>query len=96
LQRVAQKFGENHAAKWQLQGHALAEVPVWGGEYSDETGLSSEQIPDCLLHHIAADFRDRASQGNVLGANLHTILCVATLLNTAVAHEGGQALTFQR
>src|SRR5579859_1496175 len=54
--------------------------------------LPSEKISESLFHHLTAYVRDGARERDVFGAGFHAVLCVAALLDAAIAHERGQAL----
>src|SRR5271165_5245173 len=64
--------------------------PFWPFSWS-----LAEEVADGLFHDIAADLGNRLSQGNVLGADLDAVLGVATFLDASVAHQRGQAFSFQ-
>ena len=50
--------------------------------------LLPEKVSKSLLHHLAANLRNGSGEGNLFGANLHTVLRVAAFLNATIAHEG--------
>jgi len=59
-----------------------------GGETTATKGKSlPKKVTDGLAHDLAADVGNRLRQRNFLGANFDAILCVAALLNAAIAHQ---------
>src|SRR5208282_2659097 len=69
--------------------------PARDGASPVSTMLFAQQVGEGLDHDLATDVGYRRGQGNTLGANLDTVLSVATFLNAAVAHEGGKTLVLQ-
>src|SRR5262249_49472631 len=59
-------------------------------------GLAAEEVLDRLLDDLATGVGNGFGERDVLGAHLHAVLCVAALLDAAIAHQGPQALMFQR
>src|SRR5947209_3725690 len=57
--------------------------------------LALEDVFDGLLHAVFADFAHGGGDGNVFGADFYAKLGVAAFLDTAVSHEGVEAVFFQ-
>ena len=54
-----------------------------------------EQITHRLFHDIAANLGDGSGQRNILWTDLDAILRIATLLDTAITHQGHQTFPLQ-
>src|SRR5581483_2237689 len=57
--------------------------------------LSTEHVPEHLLHYLTSYLSNGAGERNLLGANLDTVLRVAALVNSAVAHQSVQAVALE-
>jgi|SRR5580698_11326990 hypothetical protein len=66
----------------------LAHSSLWWNE------SLAEKISYGLSDNFAADLGNRLRQRNVFGANLDAVLGVAALLDSSIAHQGGQPLAF--
>src|SRR3984957_11060288 len=55
-----------------------------------------EQVPEGLLHHLAAHFGYGIGQRDFLGADLNAVLRVAAFLDSAIAHQRGETFPLQR
>lgn len=63
--------------------------------FADYGGLPPQQVAKRLLHDVPSNFRNRLRQGDILRTDFDAILGVSAFLNSAVSHQGGQALTLQ-
>src|SRR5438093_11729726 len=57
--------------------------------------LLSKQVSNRLFHDSAANLRDGAGERNIFRTGLDTILRVTALVDSAVAHERGEALALE-
>ena len=46
-----------------------------------------EKITNSLLHHRSADLGNGLGKRNILGADFHAVLRIATFLDAAIAHQ---------
>src|ERR1051325_6437269 len=69
--------------------------PLWASRFGI-SGSSSEEILDCLLHHLAAGVGNGLGKRDIFGADLDTILREAALLNAAIAHERLKTFMLER